>query len=77
MPQANLVSWQITVCDEAYSTPDWMKGGLMYQIFPDRFYKSGEIPIADGKILRDDWGAMPYFRPNADGKVLNNDFFAW
>ncbi len=75
MPQANLVSWQITVCDEAYSTPDWMKGGLMYQIFPDRFYKSGEIPIADGKILRDDWGAMPYFRPNADGKVLNNDFF--
>ena len=75
MPQANLVSWQITVCDEAYSTPDWMKGGLMYQIFPDRFYKSGEISIADGKILRDDWGEMPYFRPNADGKVLNNDFF--
>ena len=75
MPQANLVSWQITVCDEAYSTPDWMKGGLMYQIFPDRFYKSGEISITDGKILRDDWGAMPYFRPNADGKVLNNDFF--
>lgn len=75
MPQANLVSWQITVCDEGYHTPDWMKGGLMYQIFPDRFYKSGGIPIADGKILRDDWGAMPYFRPNADGKVLNNDFF--
>lgn len=75
MPQANLVSWQITVYDEAYGTPDWMKGGLMYQIFPDRFYKSGEIPIGDGKIIRDDWGGMPYFRPNANGKILNNDFF--
>ena len=67
--------WQLTVFAEDYSTPDWMKGGVMYQIFPDRFYKSGEIPIAGNKILREDWKGTPSFRPNQFGKVLNNDFF--
>lgn len=72
---ANLNSWQITVFDQQYRTPDWLKGGVMYQIFPDRFYRSGDIPIGNGKILRDDWGGLPSYRPNEFGKVLNNDFF--
>lgn len=67
--------WQITVYDEKYATPEWMKGGVMYQIFPDRFHKSGDIAIENGKILRSDWGGQPNFRPNENGKVLNNDFF--
>lgn len=75
MPLKNLVSWQITVYDKQYRTPDWMKGGVMYQIFPDRFYKAGDLPIAQGKILRNDWGGLPNYRPNEFGKVLNNDFF--
>ncbi len=75
MPQANLAVWQITVYDESYHTPDWMKGGVMYQIFPDRFYRSGKLPVGKGKILRDDWGGVPSYRPNEYGKVLNNDFF--
>lgn len=75
MPLKNLVSWQIMVYDKQYRTPDWMKGGVMYQIFPDRFYKAGDLPIAQGKILRDDWGGLPNYRPNEFGKVLNNDFF--
>ena len=28
--------WQLTVYDPAYQTPDFVKGGLYYQIFPDR-----------------------------------------
>ena len=59
MPQGSLESWQITVFDQRYKTPEWMKGGVMYQIFPDRFYKSGELPIGEGKILRSDWGGLP------------------
>lgn len=66
--------YQLTVYDENYTTPDWFKGGIMYQIFPDRFNKVGEYPIGRGKILRQDWGGMPEFRP-FNGKVLNNDFF--
>lgn len=67
--------WQITVFESDYQTPDWFKGGVMYQIFPDRFYKSGEISVPDYKILRSDWGGTPNYQPNENGKVLNNDFF--
>ncbi len=66
--------WQITVFEEDYHTPDWFPGGVMYQIFPDRFAKSGQYPIGAQKVLRR-WGEQPYYRPNAFGQVLNNDFF--
>ena len=47
----------------------------MYQIFPDRFAKSGTMPDVKGRIQRNDWGGLPSYKPNAKGKVLNNDFF--
>lgn len=69
-------SWQLTVHSADYVTPDWIKGGVIYQIFPDRFNKAGKVSCSvSGKILRSDWGGTPYFRPNMYGKVLNNDFF--
>ena len=73
--KADMRTWQITVYEEHYETPAWMKGGVMYQIFPDRFFKVGNRPIADWKVRREDWGGMPSYRPNEYGKVLNNDFF--
>ena len=30
-------SWQLTIHDPAFQTPDWVKNGVIYQIFPDRF----------------------------------------
>ncbi len=68
-------SWQITVHRKSYQTPEWFKGGIMYQIFPDRFYKSGSCPIKLYKFLHEKWGEQPNFRPNEFGKILNNDFF--
>lgn len=65
----------LTVHSEAYQTPEWFKGGVMYQIFPDRFCKEGEIPQIKGRVNREDWGGLPSYRPNEKGKVLNNDFF--
>lgn len=29
--------WQLTIYDPAFSTPDWVKNGIIYQIFVDRF----------------------------------------
>ena len=29
--------WQLTVYEPDFKTPDWLKNGTMYQIFPDRF----------------------------------------
>ncbi len=65
----------LTVSSSDYRTPDWFKGGVMYQIFPDRFCKLGQTPVLKGRINREDWGGTPSFMPNAQGKVLNNDFF--
>ena len=65
----------LTVYAKNYKTPNWFKGGIMYQIFPDRFYKIGTMPDINGRIRRADWGGTPSFRPNEKGKVLNNDFF--
>jgi hypothetical protein len=30
-------SYQITVYDPAFQTPDWIKNAVVYQVFPDRF----------------------------------------
>ena len=29
--------FQLTVYEQGMTTPEWLKGGIMYQIFPDRF----------------------------------------
>lgn len=34
--------FQLTVCEKNFTTPDFFKGCVMYQIFPDRFCSSGE-----------------------------------
>lgn len=70
--------WQLTVYDENFETPNWIKGGIIYQIFPDRFCASKKAKKGDFKdrILRTDWGAQPYWKPTKEGKVLNNDFFS-
>ncbi len=33
-------SYQITVYDKDFKTPDWFKNSIMYQIFPDRFFSA-------------------------------------
>lgn len=69
--------WQLTVTENNFTTPDWLKGGIIYQIFPDRFYNSGKKKenVPTDRVMRSDWGNEPEWRPTADGKVLNNDFF--
>ena len=69
--------FQLTVYDADFKTPDFIKGGTMYQIFPDRFFKSRQKHdnIPEGRILRKDWGGTPSFAPDSEGKVKNNDFF--
>ena len=69
--------WQLTVTEKNFTTPDWLKGGIIYQIFPDRFYNSGSKKenVPTDRIMRDDWGNEPEWRYNAENKILNNDFF--
>lgn len=69
--------FQLTVYDEKFTTPDFLKGGIMYQIFPDRFCKSGKQHegVPSDRWLRDDWGGTPFYRPDENGHVWNNDYF--
>ncbi len=71
------LDWQLTVYDKKFRTPEWLKGGIFYQIFPDRFNFSGAVKqnIPDGRILRTDRENEPYWKPTPEGKVLNNDYF--
>lgn len=69
--------WQLTVYDKAFHTPQKFKGGLIYQIFPDRFAfsETAKQNVPTDRILRSDKDGDPYWLPTADGKVLNNDYF--
>lgn len=68
--------FQLTVYKSSYETPDFLKGGVMYQIFPDRFCRSGKPKeiIPAGRVMRE-WGETPYYRPDENGHVWNNDYF--
>ena len=72
--KGSLKNFQLSVYVRDYKTPAFLKGGLIYQIFPDRFCKVGEKPIKSGKIKREDWGGLPTYK-NEKGEVLNNEFF--
>ncbi|MBP6492490.1 MAG: hypothetical protein KA282_05890, partial [Clostridia bacterium] len=65
---------QLTVYTENFESPDWLKNGLMYQIFPDRFSKSElyHSPQQDKTyVLRTDWGGVPNDAPDQNGIVQN------
>lgn len=68
--------WQMTVYDD-FETPNWLSGGTIYQIFPDRFYKSGNLPenIPHGRIIHENWSENAVWWPADDGEIHNNDFF--
>ena len=44
-------TWQLTVYPNDYATPDWIKGGVIYQIFPDRFCKVGDFSVPSGTTI--------------------------
>ena len=70
--------WQLTVYEPDFKTPDWLKNGTMYQIFPDRFCEGKPdkaMPFAD-RIYRTDKTGEPYFWPTEQSEgYLNMDYY--
>lgn len=70
--------WQLSCIPADFTTPDWAKGATIYQIFPDRFCKSGRCDLT-GKLepytVHQDWYEEVSWKPTPKGLVLNNDFF--
>ena len=70
--------WQVSCTPADFTTPDWAKGAVIYQVFPDRFHKAGECDLT-GKltpyVLHDRWEEEVFWQPDQEGRVLNNDFY--
>jgi len=70
--------WQVSCVPADFHTPQWARGATIYQIFPDRFRKSGDCDLT-GKLtpytVHAGWNEEVDWRPTADDLVLNNDFF--
>jgi len=70
--------WQVSCIPADFTTPDWAKGAIIYQIFPDRFHRSGKVDLT-GKLepytIHNYWYDEVQWQPDRWGKVLNNDFY--
>ena len=68
--------FQITVYKNDFKTPTWAKGATMYQIFPDRFCKKGEIKDSRHKNVHKTWNEEPDYKIDETlGYYPANDFF--
>ena len=83
-------SFQITVYDGAFMPPEWLRDGVIYQIFPDRFNRTdigadGRLPRKglhgrpayheDKPVLHSNWYSAPRFKISRNGDNAANDFF--
>lgn len=72
-------SFQITVYQKDYKTPDWFSESIVYQIFPDRFCNANDDGTFLGDrndIIKRNWGDQPYYKAEQfGGEYLANDFF--
>jgi len=75
VPASNGAEYQVTAYAPGASEPDWIKGGVIYHIFVDRFRRAGELNLKPGGVFREDWDGCPSYLPDAEGIVRNNDFF--
>ncbi len=68
--------FQITVYRKMEEPPNWFEGGVMYQIFVDRFArgsKPGKYPRP--VLMHSDWMDSPYYLRDEEGRILRYDFF--
>ena len=77
-------AFQITVYEDGFVTPDWMKGAVMYQIFPDRFYRGSDYSFSameeTGKsrperIFHEDWNEDVDIEGKPETGYLACDFY--
>ncbi len=65
--------WKISV---NFEVPEWAKGGVMYQIFPDRFCRGSKTPLKEmpRRVIHKSWDEDVMVGPDKDG-LWCNDFY--
>ncbi|MBQ7291721.1 MAG: hypothetical protein IJW76_08385, partial [Clostridia bacterium] len=68
--------FQLLIYEKREKYPEFFRGGIAYQIFPDRFFRGGHEELKADAKLNSDWyhGTPEYFRPG-DKNFQNNVFF--
>ncbi len=69
--------WQLTVYEKAYKTPTDFAGGIIYQIFPDRFFASEtpKLNVPDDRFMRKNREETPEYRQRNGACSLGNDYY--
>lgn len=69
--------WQQTVYDSGFETPKWLEGGVIYQIFPDRFFSSckAKTKVPSDRFIVSDTTKTPEHRQNNGPCSLGNDYY--
>ena len=69
--------WQLTCYDKNFKTPSWLSGGIIYQIFPDRFFssKSKKENVPSDRFISEDWEKIPEHKQNNGLCSLGNDYY--
>ncbi len=62
------------VTEAEYKCTNSMQGGIIYQIFVDRFCKAGEVKCREPLIMRDDWGGKIQ-KNTTDPLIINLEVF--
>lgn len=80
------ISYQLTVYENDIA-PNWFKGGIVYQIFPDRFFRGSDYEKCKkntlekiknknhGKNFVENWYKTPRYKREANGDVLEHEFY--
>ncbi len=73
-------SFQLLVIPDDADTPHGVRGGLMYQVFVDRFYSGDETSpkpaLREHAVKNDDWyEGIPEHASVQGGHIENNEFF--
>lgn len=73
---ASFGEFQQTVYDKNFKTPEFLKGGIIYQIFPDRFFNSQtkKENVPKSRVMRK-WGETPFWNEAQMNGIWNNDYF--
>ena len=76
--RSKLGEYQLTVYDDGESVPDWFGQGVSYQIFPDRFRRTGTpdpAGLVGDRVVHPVWDGVPDWQPDENGRVRNRDYF--
>lgn len=72
-----LPEWRVAAYSKDFTVPEGFDGAVMYQIFPDRFYKAEDVDISgthNDRIIHENWNERPYCYFDYEGYKCNDYF---